>query len=103
MREGISDPAKDAVAVVKPEDVSSALPAAAPAMNAVTRHLVDAIRTVDMIHRPANDVLPRERATAIESLWNIISCTEDPAQIGLAYREVATIVVEAVRWLQENK
>jgi hypothetical protein len=107
MRESISDPTKEVVTPVKPEDVSSALsPALAdsvPAMNAVTRHLVDAIRTVDAIHRPGDDMLPRARATAIESLWDIINRTENPGQIVLAHREVATIVVKAVGWLRENE
>jgi hypothetical protein len=114
MRESISDPTKEVVTPVKPEDVSSALspaladsvPAgtpAAPSMNAVTRHLVDAIRTVDMIHRPGDDMLPRARATAIESLWGIINRTESPGQIVLAHREVAHTVVKAVGWLRENE
>ena len=117
MRESISDPTKEVVTPVKPEDVSSALspaPADSPPvgtptdsdMNAVTRHLVDAIRTVDMIHRPTEgplDQLPRVRATAIESLWSIIERTETPGQITLAHRDVVTIVVEARRWLRENK
>ena len=77
MRESISDPMAESTK---------------PTMNSVTRHLVDAIKTVDMIHRPGNDSLPQARATAIEALWDIITCTESPAQITLARQEVATIV-----------
>jgi hypothetical protein len=88
MRESISDPTAEPVK---------------PTMNAVTRHLVDAIRTVDMVHQPGDDMLPRARATAIKSLWDIINRTEDSGQITLAHREVASIVVNAVGWLRENE